>query len=141
MTTFESSIKTINAAQEVVYQKMADLSNLQQYVSQIEQNEHLKGKVKNVRFDVDSCHASIEPLGELGIRIIDREPYKTIKFEPENSPLQFNLWIQLVSKEPYVTKMKITPKADIGFMMKGLVSKPLQKFVDGLADAIERFPF
>ena len=49
MTTFESSIKTINAAQEVVYQKMADLSNLQQYVSQIEQNEHLKGKVKNVK--------------------------------------------------------------------------------------------
>ena len=39
------------------------------------------------------------------------------------------------------SKMKVTVKADIPFMLKGMVSGPLQDGVEKIADALSQIPF
>ena len=90
MTKFESSVKVIPYGQERVYNKLADLSNLEAIKDRLPED-----KVKDISFDTDTLSFSVAPVGQLTLKIIDREPDKCIKFETVNSPLPFNMWIQI----------------------------------------------
>lgn len=136
MATFESPIKTIAASQEAIYNKFSNLSNLAAIQDRLPQD-----KIKDFQFDNDSCSFSVSPIGALGLRIIEREPIKTIKFESEKSPIQFNLWIQLVPTSPYETKVKITLKAELSPFIKPMVSKPLQDALNKMADMMTMLPY
>ena len=136
MATFESPIKTIAAPQAAVYNKFSNLNNLEAIKDRIPQD-----KVKDFTFDNDSVSFSVSPIGTIGMRIITREPNKTIKFQSEQSPIQFNLWIQLVSTGPYETKAKITLKAELNMFIKSMVSKPLQDALDRMAEMMTMLPY
>ncbi|MEG1585732.1 MAG: SRPBCC family protein [Bacteroidales bacterium] len=136
MATFESPIKTIAASQEAVYNKFSNLTNLAAIQDRIPQD-----KIKDFEFDNDSVSFSVSPIGTLGMRIIEREPHKTIKFESEKSPIQFNLWIQLISTGPYETKVKLTLKAELSMFIKPMVSKPLQDALNKMADMMTMLPY
>lgn len=129
MATFESPVKTIAAPQASIYEKLSNLSNLEAIKDRIPQD-----KIKDFEFDNDSVSFSVSPVGQIGMRIIEREPVKTIKFQSEKSPIQFNLWIQLIGVGPYETKMKLTLKAELSMFIKPMVSKPLQDALDKMAD-------
>lgn len=136
MTKFESEIKTIHRDSATIFNKLSDLSNLEQIKDQIPQD-----KLKDVEFDTDSLRFSVDPVGKIGLRIIEREPHKTIKFQSEKAPIDFFVWIQLKEAGDNDTKMKITLQAELNIFIKGMVSKPLQEAVDKLADMISSFPF
>lgn len=149
MSTFESSVKQIAHSQEAVYNTLSDLRNLQALVDRAEQvmpylpeeakkhAEHLKG----LKFDQDSLSIEAPMVGEIKMRIVDREAPKNIKFGSENSPVQFNLWIQLLPTGDNSCKMKLTIKADIPFMLKGMVKKPLAEGIEKVADALAMIPY
>ena len=126
MTKFESSVKVIPYSQERVYDKLADLSNLESIKDRLPQD-----KVKDMSFDTDTLSFNVDPVGQLTLKIIEREPCKCIKFETINSPLPFNMWIQIVSSADEECKLKITIGLDINPFMKAMVQKPLQ---EGLAE-------
>ena len=136
MATFESPIKTINAPQEAVYNKFSNLNNLESLKDRIPQD-----KVQDFSFDNDSVSFSVNPVGKIGLRVLEREPHKTVKFESENSPIQFNLWIQFVAVTPSETKVKITIKAVLNPFIKPRVSKPLQDALDKMADMMTMLPY
>jgi carbon monoxide dehydrogenase subunit G len=72
-----------------------------------------------------------------GLRIIDKEPNKTIKITGNDKiPFEFHIWIQLKMVAPYDTRMKITLKANLNMMLKMMVGKKLQSGMDTLADQI-----
>lgn len=122
MTKFESSVKVIPYSQERVYDKLADLSNLESIKDRLPQD-----KVKDMSFDTDTLSFNVDPVGQLTLKIIEREPCKCIKFETINSPLPFNMWIQIVSSADEECKLKITIGLDINPFMKAMVQKPLQE--------------
>ncbi len=136
MTSFESNIKTIPYSQETVYSKLSDLSNLENVKERIPQD-----KIKDFQFDTDSISFSVSPVGNVSLRIIEREPCKLVKFETANSPVPFNMWIQLVALDEENCKMKITVKAELNPFIKGMVSKPLQEGLEKMADMISQIPF
>ena len=84
MTKFESSVKVIPYSQERVYEKLADLSNLETIKDRLPED-----KVKNMSFDTDTLSFNVDPVGQLTLRIIEREPSKCIKFETTNSASTF----------------------------------------------------
>ena len=137
MTTYESEIKTIPQPQEVVFNTLSDLKNLQKV-----QNTDFEGRkkaeeyLKDIEFESDSLKFSVTGMGKVGFRIIEREPFKTIKLEAENSPISANGWIQLVSVSENETKMKLTIKADLPMMVKMMVDGKLKKGVNAIADAL-----
>ena len=136
MTKFESSIKQIPYPVEDVYRNISDLSNLERVRDRIPQD-----KLQNFQFDSDSVQVSVSPVGTIKLRICEREDNKCVKFETEQSPLPFNLWIQVLPVDSSSSKMKVTVKADIPFMLKGMVSGPLQDGVEKIADALSQIPF
>ena len=136
MTKFESSIKQIPYPQEAVYRNLSDLSNLEKVRDRVPED-----KVKDFTFDKDSVTISADPVGNITLRICEREEPKCIKFEAAQSPLPFNLWIQVLPVTETTSKMKLTLKADIPFMLKGMVSGPLEDGLEKIADALAQIPY
>ena len=136
MTKFESSIKQRPYPVEDVYRNISDLSNLERVRDRIPQD-----KLQDFQFDSDSVAVSVSPVGTIKLRICEREENKCVKFETEQSPMPFNLWIQVLPVSAAESKMKVTVKADIPFMLKGMVSGPLQDGVEKIADALSQIPF
>ena len=136
MSKFESSIKQINYPVEAVYRNISDLSNLERVRDRIPED-----KLQEFQFDSDSVQVSVAPVGTIKLRIIEREENKCVKFETEQSPIPFNLWIQVLPVNETESKMKVTVKADIPFMLKGMVAGPLQDGVEKIADALAQVPY
>jgi hypothetical protein len=132
MTTYESEVKTISSNEEVVFGILSDLNNLTAFKN----NQALTEKVKELHFDTDSCSFVVEGFGRIGLRIIEREPFKTIKFSSENAPVQANFWIQLKHSSQSETLMKLTLKADIPMMIKMMVDKKLQTGINEIANVL-----
>ena len=136
MTKFESTVKVIPYSQERVYDKLADLSNLESIKDRLPQD-----KVKDMSFDTDTLSFNVDPVGQLTLKIIEREPCKCIKFETINSPLPFNMWIQIVSSADEECKLKITIGLDINPFMKAMVQKPLQEGLEKMADMLSMIQY
>ena len=91
MTTFESNVKQIAYPQQTVYDTLSDLTHLQGLKDRM---EAIKGQLtdeqrkqaeqlNNLTFDADSLSIEAPMVGTITLRVIDREPLKTIKFETE----------------------------------------------------------
>ena len=148
-STFESNIKQIPHKQESVFNTLSDLSNLQRFKDKFEQikdqipedkREQLD-KLKDITFDRDSISISAPMVGEIKMHIIEREFPKTIKFEAENSPIPFFFWIQLLPTSETSCKMKLTIKAELNMLIKGMVKKPLEEGIEKVANALAMVPY
>lgn len=136
MSKFESSIKQIPYSQQAVYNKISNLENLEQVRDRIPED-----KIKDFSFDKDSVSVNVSPVGEIKLRIINREEPKCVKFASEQSPLAFNLWIQVLPVTETSCKMKVTVDADIPFMLKGMVSGPLKDGIEKIAEVLAMVPY
>ena len=128
---FESSIKQIPYPQEAVYRNISDLSNLEKVRDRIPED-----KINDFSFDEDTVTLNVQPVGELKLRICDREEPKCVKFETVQSPVPFNVWIQVLPVDEQNSKMKVTVKAELNPFIKSMVEKPLQEAVEKIADAL-----
>lgn len=129
MGNFESSVKVIPYSQVRVYNKLSDLSNLEAIKDRLPQD-----KVQDLSFDSDTLSFSVPPVGQLTLQIVEREPCKCIKLATTNSPVPFNMWIQLVEIGEEECKVKVTIGMELNPFMKAMVQKPLQ---DGLEKMVE----
>lgn len=136
MTTFESNIKAIPHSQITVYEKLAELKNLEEYKSTINDD-----KIKDLRVDEDTILMKVDMLGEVGLKLIEKTPFTTLKFEGVKTPVPLNFWIQLKEVSEDDTRLKLTIKADLPMMVKTMASKPIKNFIEKLADALTQLPY
>lgn len=136
MAKFESSIKQIPYSQRSVYDCISDLNNLERVRDRVPAD-----KIQDFQFDQDTVSISAAPVGEIKLHIIDRDEPKCVKFETVQSPVPFYLWIQVLPVNETSSKMKVTVDADIPFMLKGMVSGPIQEGVEKIADALAMIPY
>ena len=148
MTKFESSVKQIPHSQRSVYAMVSDLSNIQRLKDHLpeeatdnDEMNKVKDKLKNLSFDQDSLSINVDPIGQVSMRIIERDEPKMIKLESEKSPFAFKFWIQVLPVTEASSKMKLTIDADIPFFAKSMVAKPLQEGIEKIADALAMIPF
>ena len=133
---FESSVKQIPYPQQAVYDNISDLRNLEKVRDRVPAD-----KVNDFSFDEDTVSLSVAPVGELKLRICDREAPKCVKFETVQSPVPFNIWIQVLPVGETASKMKVTVKAELNPFIKNMVEKPLQEGVEKIADALAMVPY
>ena len=138
---YSSEVKFITSPQESVYNHLSNLKNLEPLFDPNRLKE-IKNqysntpdiKVDNFRATADECSFSINPIGNIGVQIIDREPSKLIKLAGNQSlPFQVNCWIQLLQVDESNCKVKVTLHADLNPMIKMLVGKHLKDGVDHIA--------
>ena len=136
MAKFESSVKQISYSQDAVYSCISDLQNLERVRDRIPSD-----KLDGFSFDHDTVSMNVPPVGQISIQIVEREAPKCVKFGSTQSPMPFNLWIQVLPVTSATSKMKVTVDADTPFMLRGMVAGPLQDAVEKIADALSQVPY
>jgi hypothetical protein len=144
-----SEVKIISSPQEVVYDRLSNLKNLEQLFdpAKLEQIKKSYPDVPDIKLDnfhatADECSFSVSPVGTIGVHIVEREPSKMIKLSGGKSvPFQFNCWIQLVKVDDVCCKVKITIHAELNPMIKMLVHKHIKKGIDQIAEALTKIPY
>jgi len=150
LAKFESEVKLVPQNQAVVFSRFADLNNLaaikealsnpevQQRISQqvpADKLGDLQKYAEGLTFETDALHIS-SPMGNITLRVVEREEPKCIKFASEGSPVQLYVWIQLLPHGDMACKLRVTVGAEANCFMKGMVAKPLQQAADGLANML-----
>ena len=131
MSQYESSVKCIPYSQERVYAKLEDLNNLEAIKDKLP-----KDKIQEFAYDHDQVTIEIAPIGKVTIKIIEREAPKCIKFEAVGSPIPMNLWIQIIPDGSEASKMRVVAKAELNFMLRGMIEKPLKEGLEKIADTL-----
>jgi hypothetical protein len=129
---------------ELVFAKLSDLRNLEKFVSpekieEIRQKAGEKGdfKVEDYVATEDRCSFKINPLGQVGIEIIERDPFKTIKFQGEKTvPFPVTFWIQLVPLSENSCKIRLTLHAEMNPMIKMMVNSYVEKGIGKMAELL-----
>jgi carbon monoxide dehydrogenase subunit G len=129
MTEFESKIVAIQRTPEDIFRVLSDFRLFTPFIPQ--------DKIEAWEADEDSCRFNVKGIGQTGLKIIEKEPFKTVKITGDGKlPFEFFLWIQLKETAPYNTRMKLTLKADLNVMLKMMLQKQLQEGIDAMADQI-----
>lgn len=136
MTSYESEIKTISSNEEVVFAVLSDLSRLEAVRDKLPTD-----KISGLNISKENVRFTINGVGEIGFKIIDKEPYKTIKFESEQLPFVVNVWIQLKQVGECDTRMKLTLRAELPTMVKMMLGNKLGDAINKMADGLSQLPY
>ena len=143
---YVSEIKLIEQDQTIVYNYLSNFQNFSQHLND-DLLDKLNGKipqfkVSNFESDQDSCRFNISGIGNAEIRIVEREPVKTIKISSsEGLPIGLTMWIQLLPVSPYRTKMRVTIHAEMNAMIKMMVAPKLKSGIDQIAEVLSKLPY
>jgi carbon monoxide dehydrogenase subunit G len=133
-TKIESRVGIVNTNEDRVYAFISNFNNFKKFIP--------GDKVENFFSSEDQCKFNVAGIGEIVLRIVEKEPYKMIKITGEGmSNHQLFLWIQLKQVAEKDTRVKLTVKTDLNPMLRMMATKPLQNFLDKLIDAIEKIQF
>ncbi|WP_321286880.1 hypothetical protein [uncultured Sunxiuqinia sp.] len=146
LSKYTSDIKFIDQNEEVVFNYLANFDNFSHYLNESVLDKVSQQvpqiKVTDFESDNDSCRFNITGMGQSEIRIVNREPFKTIKIESSGKlPVEITFWIQLMAVTPSQTKMKLTLHAEMGMMIKMMAGKKLEAGINQLADMLAQLPY
>ena len=153
---FVSKIKQVQAPQEAVFAKVSDLSNLQalkermaepdaqaKMAEQVGEDKvnQVAQYLENVSFDRDTITFGGSPMGDICLKVVEREEPKCVKMEGQGTPIPLNLWIQVVANGEEAAAIRVTLRAELNFFIRQMVSKPLQQAADGIAEMLSRIDY
>ena len=146
LNKYISDVKLANHNQQVVFNYLSNFENLSTYLNSglIEKiTEKIPQiKITNFESDQDSCKFNITGLGVAEIKIVKREPFKTIKVERSGGlPLSFTFWIQLIPVDQFQTKLRLTLHAEMSMMIKMMAGSKLEEGINQLADTLSKLPY
>lgn len=99
-------------------------------------------KIENVSFTSDECIITVKGIGDIVLKIAEKEFPKLIKLENGgNLPLNMNAWIQLLENGPYDTRMRLTFHSDMNMVMKIMLKGKVEKAINQVAEALSKIPY
>ncbi|MDR3297552.1 MAG: hypothetical protein LBS94_04890 [Prevotellaceae bacterium] len=126
---YVSKIVKLNSNVSGLYALFADFRNLVRLVP--------PDKVADLEATEDECSFTVKPIGRAGLRIVDREQDKTVKYATDSkSHGDFMLWVQLKPATPQETYLRITLRAKLNILLRNLVGGKLQKGLDDFVDKL-----
>lgn len=133
MVKIESKKVEIKRNVEFVYEYLADFTHFSMVAND---------KIENFKATQDRCSFTIKGMTDMGLKIISRLPNESITISndtdvPSSMPLNFLIIFEFERVEPYVTRVVVKMKLDANPMIAMMVKKPLEKFVNSLADGMK----
>ncbi len=136
MTEYVSEVKRVPHGDATVFGVLSNLQNLEQLGEWLP----MEG-MGDFTFDAAAVSFRVDPVGEVTFRLVERQPNKLLKFQAERLPLPVYLWIQLVGKSETDTRLRVTVRADMNPLIKGMVDKSLRETVEKLSDGLSKLPY
>jgi carbon monoxide dehydrogenase subunit G len=132
-STFESKIGKVALPSERIYNFISDFNNLKGYIP--------ADKISNWQSEGDTCKFTVNGMGDVALKIVEKKPFELVKITGDGlSNHHFFLWVQIKEAATSDSRVKVTLKADINPVMKMMVAKPVQKFLDMLVESFEKMP-
>lgn len=144
MDTYKSETTRINHSIETIFEK---LSNPSVFHSQIEANrdrlpEEARANIDKVQFGPDSISID-SPMGPLKLAI---DPEQTqapgrIVFTAAQSPVAFNMMIELTPVSENETDSVASLQLDLPFFLRGMVGKQLEEGAKKFGQMLAMLPY
>lgn len=129
MDKFVSKITQARCSAQLIYSRLESLEMLSNMVRH--------EKIESVEATRDECKITIKGLGTIGVRIVDREAFKTVKYaSTDGKPIDFTFWLQLVEVDTNDTRLRLTLHAQIPALLRFMVKKKIQAGLDQAAEQI-----
>jgi hypothetical protein len=133
MVKIESKKVEIKRNVEFVYEYLSDFTHFSMVAND---------KIENFKATQDRCSFTIKGMTDMGLKIISRMPNESITITndtdvPSSMPLNFLIIFEFEKIEPYVSKVVVKMELDANPMIAMMVKKPLEKFVNSLADGMK----
>lgn len=133
MVKIESKKVEIKRNVEFVYEYMSDFTHFSMVAND---------KIENFKATQDRCSFTVKGMTDMGLKIIARIPNESITITndtdvPSSMPLNFLIIFEFEKVEPYVSKVIVRMELDANPMIAMMVKKPLEKFVNSLADGMK----
>ncbi|MBO7552945.1 MAG: SRPBCC family protein [Bacteroidaceae bacterium] len=135
MEQIHSSEKEITAPQRVVFDVLSNVDNLTRLKERIPED-----KLQDVVIGEDSISYK-SPMGMVTLKMVEKEPNKTIKYSTVQSPLPFDMWVQLLPITGSQCKMRVTVGLNMNSFMMAMVRKPLTDAVEKIAGLLAQVPY
>ncbi|HHU25616.1 MAG TPA: SRPBCC family protein [Bacteroidales bacterium] len=136
MTEYVSEVKQIPHGDATVFGVLSNLRNLEQVREWLPMDG-----MGGFTFDDDAVSFRVDPVGEVTFRVVERQPNKLLKFQAERLPLPVYLWVQLAGKSETDTRLRVTVRAEMNPLIKGMVDKPLREALEKLSDGLSKLPY
>lgn len=146
LNKYRSDVKLVEHNQQIVFNYLSNFENLSEYLNSglIEKITEKIPQIKITDFssDENSCKFNITGFGVAEIKIVNREPFKTIKVESSGSlPLSFVFWIQLIQVDQFHTKLRLTLHTEMSMMIKMMAGSKLEEGINQLAETLSKLPY
>ena len=135
MEQIHSSEKEITAPQRVVFDVLSNVDNLTRLKERIPEDQ-----LKDIVIGEDSISYK-SPMGMVTLKLLEKEPNKTIKYSTVQSPLPFDMWVQLLPITGSQCKMRVTVGLNMNSFMMAMVKKPLTDAVEKIAGLLAQIPY
>lgn len=130
MATFEKHNITVQTDCGTVFAFLGDFRNFEDLVPD---------QVKNWKADKDSCSFTIEGMADLAMRIDGKYPCNSIHIVSEgNTPVRFTLDYFFREKSGEACSVSIVFDVSLNPFLQAVAKKPLQHFVDLLAERLQQ---
>ena len=127
-TKFKSEKVTANLNYKELFEKFTNLNNLKDY---------LPKEVEEFESSVDNCSFKIEQLPKMSLQITEKHAYEKIKFESNESQIPFHMFCYIEKNGDNTTDVAIEIDMELNFMMKMLVQKPINIFLEKFTQIIK----
>ena len=128
-TNFKSQEVIANLNSKDLFVKFTDLNNLKDY---------LPSDVEEFKSNTDNCSFKIESLPKMSLKIKEKQAYNKIAFESIKSQIPFNMFCHISENDKNSSKVFIEINMELNFMMKMLVQKPINIFLDRFTEIIKK---
>ena len=128
MTNFESDKVIISCVSEKIFSFLSDFNNFGKLMPE---------QITNWKATQDTCSFTIQGMAELSMKISERSPQTTVDSpqkivysSDKGNPFEYSLNIQLNEAVTGQTTSQVIFSAEINAMLKMMLQRPLQNFVN-----------
>lgn len=131
-TSFESRVIPLKAAGADVYSFASDIRNFERFLP--------GGSVSEFKISETNCSFNVPSIGSVVVELIDKNPtdkivFKTMLFGSN----EFFLTLRIDGREELESSAHMDIKAKLNPVLKMMVDDPIKRFLNLLADEMEKF--
>ncbi len=131
ISKFKSRTGKLNCKPVEIFKFVTDIRNFRQFVRQ---------DIEDLKIDRESCSFHISPLGNVSLKIAQKEPSKKVVYAGSAlSSNDFSLLLDIREGEAGKAEVMVTLDAEMNPVLKMMAAKPVTRFLETLIDEMEKF--
>ena len=129
---YKSRIGNLACSSEEVYNFVTDIRNFEQFIP--------AGAINNWQAEKESCSFSVSMLGDVSIRLSEKEMYKKVVFKGDAlKKNDFDLTLNIYNDHLNNAKVDVLLNADLNTILRMIAEKPIKQFLESLINEMEIF--